>query len=31
VLPSVFAIVRGRAATRSVSLDPDDPSSTYHS
>jgi multidrug efflux pump subunit AcrB len=25
VLPSVFAILRGRASTHSVSLDPDDP------
>ena len=31
VLPSVFAILRGRAVTRSVSLDPDDPLSSYHS
>jgi multidrug efflux pump subunit AcrB len=29
VLPSVFAIVQGRSSTRSVSLDPDDPESTY--
>ena len=30
VLPPVFAIVRGRAPARSVSLDPDDPSSSHH-
>jgi multidrug efflux pump subunit AcrB len=30
VLPSVFAIVRGRASTHSVSLDPDDPLSGHH-
>jgi multidrug efflux pump subunit AcrB len=29
VLPSVFAVVLGRSGTRSVSLDPDDPESTY--
>jgi multidrug efflux pump subunit AcrB len=29
VLPSVFALVRGRASRRSVSLDPDDPSSGH--
>jgi multidrug efflux pump subunit AcrB len=29
VLPSVFAIFLGRGSTRSVSLDPDDPDSTY--
>ena len=30
VLPSVFAIIRGRASFRSVSLDPDDPSSGHY-
>ena len=30
VLPSVFAIVRGRATTHSVSLDPDDPLSSHY-
>jgi Cu/Ag efflux pump CusA len=30
VLPALFALVQGRAGTRSVSLDPDDPESTYH-
>ena len=30
VLPSVFAILRGRASTRSGSLDPDDPSSGHY-
>ncbi len=30
VLPSVFALLRGRASTRSVSLDPDDPLSGHH-
>jgi multidrug efflux pump subunit AcrB len=30
VLPSVFAILRGRASTHSVSLDPDDPSSGHY-
>lgn len=30
VLPSVFAIVLGRSGTQSVSLDPDDPESTYY-
>ena len=30
VLPSVFAIVRGRASTHSVSLDPDDPLSGHY-
>jgi multidrug efflux pump subunit AcrB len=29
VLPSLFAIVQGRAGTPSASLDPDDPESTY--
>jgi multidrug efflux pump subunit AcrB len=29
VLPSVFALLRGRASTHSVSLDPDDPSSGH--
>ncbi|HKQ37256.1 MAG TPA: efflux RND transporter permease subunit [Verrucomicrobiae bacterium] len=28
VLPAVFAIVRGRSAARSISLDPDDPASS---
>src|SRR5207253_2806919 len=27
VVPSIFALVQGRAGTRSVSLDPDDPES----
>jgi multidrug efflux pump subunit AcrB len=31
VLPSLFAIVQGRAGVRSVSLDPNDPNSPYHS
>ena len=30
VLPSVFAIVQRKAATRSASLDPDDPESVYY-
>jgi len=30
VLPAVFAILRGRASTRSVSLDPDDPLSGHY-
>jgi multidrug efflux pump subunit AcrB len=30
VLPSLFAILRGRGSTRSVSLDPDDPLSGHH-
>jgi multidrug efflux pump subunit AcrB len=30
VLPAVFAVIQGRAGTRSPSLDPDDPQSTYH-
>ena len=30
VLPSVFAILRGNASTRSVSLDPDDPLSGHY-
>jgi hypothetical protein len=29
VLPSIFAVVQGSAGTRSPSLDPDDPHSTY--
>jgi multidrug efflux pump subunit AcrB len=29
VLPALFALVQGRAGTRSVSLDPDDPDSAY--
>jgi len=29
VLPAVFAVVQGRSATRSASLDPDDSGSTY--
>jgi multidrug efflux pump subunit AcrB len=29
VLPAIFAVVQGRAGTRSVSLDPDDPDSPY--
>jgi multidrug efflux pump subunit AcrB len=29
LLPSVFAVVLGRSSTQSVSLDPDDPDSTY--
>src|SRR5262249_50076052 len=29
VLSSVFAVVQGRRSTRSVSLEPDDPESTY--
>jgi multidrug efflux pump subunit AcrB len=31
VLPSLFAIVQGRASNRSPSLDPEDPNSPYHS
>jgi multidrug efflux pump subunit AcrB len=31
VLPSIFTIVQGRAHTRSASLDPEDPDSTYFS
>jgi multidrug efflux pump subunit AcrB len=30
VLPSLFAVVQGRAGARSVSLDPDDPESPYY-
>jgi hypothetical protein len=30
VLPSVFAVIMGRASTRSASLDPDDPESPHH-
>jgi multidrug efflux pump subunit AcrB len=30
VLPSVFALLRGRVSTHSVSLDPDDPLSGHH-
>jgi multidrug efflux pump subunit AcrB len=30
VLPSVFAILRGRATARSASLDPDDPLSGHY-
>jgi Cu/Ag efflux pump CusA len=30
VLPSVFAVVQGRAGTRSPSLDPDDAQSAYY-
>jgi multidrug efflux pump subunit AcrB len=30
ILPSVFAIVRGRGKVRSISLDPDDPLSPYY-
>ena len=30
ILPSVFAILRGRSSTHSVSLDPDDPLSGHH-
>jgi multidrug efflux pump subunit AcrB len=30
VLPSVFAVIMGRASTRSASLDPDDPESLHH-
>ncbi|HET6882817.1 MAG TPA: efflux RND transporter permease subunit, partial [Pirellulales bacterium] len=30
VLPSVFALVQGRASTASASLDPDDPESTHY-
>ena len=30
VLPSVFAILRGRASAHSVSLDPDDPLSGHY-
>ncbi len=30
VLPSIFAILRGRASTQSVSLDPDDPLSGHY-
>jgi multidrug efflux pump subunit AcrB len=30
VLPSIFVIIQSRAGTRSSSLDPDDPHSTYH-
>jgi hypothetical protein len=30
VLPAVFAVVQGRSSARSVSLDPDDPESTYY-
>jgi hypothetical protein len=29
ILPSVFAVIQGRSSTRSASLDPDDPASTY--
>jgi hypothetical protein len=29
LLPSIFAVVLGRSSTQSVSLDPDDPDSTY--
>ena len=30
VLPAVFALVQGRASTKSASLDPDDPESVYY-
>jgi multidrug efflux pump subunit AcrB len=30
ILPSVFAVIQGRSSTRSASLDPDDPVSTYY-
>ena len=30
ILPSVFAVIQGRSSTESVSLDPDDPDSTYY-
>lgn len=30
VLPPVFALIRGSASARSISLDPDDPSSRYY-
>ena len=30
VLPSVYAILQGRASARSASLDPEDPSSPYY-
>src|SRR5262249_2564529 len=29
LVPSIFAVVRGRAGTRSVSLDPEDPDSSH--
>ncbi len=29
VLPSIFALVQGRSGTQSISLDPDDPESSY--
>src|SRR5207244_8963535 len=31
LLPSIFAVVQGRAGVRSVSLDPEDADSTHHS
>ncbi len=31
ILPAIFAIVQSRASTKSVSLDPEDPASAYHS
>src|SRR5262249_60946727 len=30
VLPTVFAVMQGRASTRSASLNPDDPDSSYY-
>jgi hypothetical protein len=30
ILPSVFAVIQGSSSTRSASLDPDDPASTYY-
>jgi hypothetical protein len=30
VLPSVFALLQGRATTASASLDPEDPESVYY-
>jgi multidrug efflux pump subunit AcrB len=29
LVPPIFAVIQGRAAVKSVSLDPDDPQSTY--
>ena len=31
ILPAIFAIVQSRASTKSVSLDPEDPESAFHS
>jgi Cu/Ag efflux pump CusA len=30
LLPSLFVVIQGKSATRSASLDPDDPESRHH-